>query len=81
MAEKLESFEFKRGSRRSGSRFDAWLDGGIYRLTTGEDIPSVSSGRTMLANRARKLGLKIRTSVDGDTLVVQGYSPEENGAS
>ncbi len=73
MAEQLDSFEFKQG-RRGGSRYDRYLDGGIYRLRAGEDIPSIESGRTALFRVAHQKGLKVKTQVVDRDLVVQAYS-------
>ena len=78
MAEILESFTFYRG-RANGSgesRYDKWLDGRIYRLSTPEDIPNPTSGAAMLRKRAKANGLKVATRVDGSSLIVQAYEPE-----
>jgi hypothetical protein len=78
MAEKLDSFEFRRGAPPGGSKYDQFLDGEIYRLKVGEDISTHDSARRVLGKRASQKGMKIHVQVDGDSLVVQAYTP--NGA-
>lgn len=74
--EALESFDF---STRSGGKtkynFDKLFDGGIYRLTRGDDFDekaSVKSVRGYMHTQASKRGKSLRTQAEGDdTFVIQ----------
>lgn len=75
MAERLESFEFRGRGGLSGSKYDEYLDGGIYRLKFGADIKDATTA-VLLRNLARRRGVKIHVHTEPDALVVQAYSPE-----
>jgi hypothetical protein len=76
MAEKLETWQFKKTGRGERYPWDQWLDGSIWVLTKGEDfdctITAIRSGAFAAAARRR---IKVRTSnPDDQTLILQGYS-------
>lgn len=80
MAERLDSFQFSR-ENATGSRYDKYLDGGIYRLLVGEDVPSLSF-RVHFYSLAKKRGMKARVHAESDppALVVQAYTPTKAAA-
>jgi hypothetical protein len=81
MAEQLESFEFAGRGRPFGSKYDQYLDGGIYRLVAGEDCPTkLEHARSLLYTLASQRGLKIRTQAVDGALVIQAYEPEREAA-
>lgn len=75
MAEKLKSFVFNGVGRPSVSRYDKFLDGEIYRLSAGIDITNVPAGISSVRAAAKKRGLKVRTSIEGNDLIVQAILP------
>jgi predicted type IV restriction endonuclease len=78
MAERLDNYDFT-GRSRQGSKYDRYLDGGIYRLVRGEDIgQNVSSARTQLHKRAKEQGLRIRTATEGDAAIVVQAFPRDD---
>lgn len=79
MAEQLESFDFSRETGRHGSKYDRYMDGGVYRLVIGEDVPS-GNPDTVLRTVAARRGLKLRTSREPGAIVVQAYTPTEAAA-
>ena len=80
MAEKLESYEFS-GRGHGCYPWDDWCDGSIWRIVCGEDYTvRTSSMRSQLAIKAKKLGMKVRTSQvrnKKDELVFQFYNEED----
>jgi hypothetical protein len=79
MAKKLKTFDFQR---EQGSKYsypwDKWLDGNIWELSQGEDFResiSPSNFRIMAYQAAKKRGLKIRTSVQKEKVIIQAYKP------
>lgn len=81
MATKLDAFPERSAGRPSSEDWDKWLDGGVWRLVRGEDFhkPKCESMRSVSCMKARERGLKVRTRVDGDSIVIQAYVP--NGSA
>lgn len=78
MAKKLKNFEFRTNARDS-MPWEEWLDGNIWQLTKGEDFDrSVESIRSGAFVKAKAMGLKVRTSVKENTIVIQAYKPEDS---
>lgn len=79
--EKLKQYEFKSGSGTYD--WDTILDGGIYRLTPGDDFTCTPKSFNLMARtQAKKRGGKARVAeekTDGEveSLVVQFIEPEE----
>lgn len=75
MAEKIDEFAFVR-TGSGGSKYERFLDGGIYRLRAPEDMASPLSAQTRMRALAREKGMKIRSKIeDSQTIVVQAYKP------
>lgn len=77
MAELVEGFEFRRKGK---STYDPYLDGQVWRVTL-EDFPGVASLRNLRAafhDMGSRRGFKVRTSIDGDSVVLQAYQPEDS---
>lgn len=75
MAEVVESF----GAGPHGNhkyRWEEWLDGQAWKLTRGVDF-TVSPNRfrqgSSLQVAAAKRGMRVRTHVDGDSVIIQAY--------
>lgn len=68
--EKLKSFNFSRIKNVSG-KYDALMDGSIYKLKEGSDYRSVAAVQNAIYLRARKLGVKLHTQRLDRALVVQ----------
>lgn len=79
MAEKLEAFDFHGpGAKRVHLCHDEWFDGSIWCLQPGIDFnckPKVI--RAALARAATRHGGKVRTSIEGNAVVMQFYRPDE----
>ena len=74
MAEKLESYHFRRGVTYP----EEWFDGGVWKLTEGEDFThNAESVRSALQKIARDKGLTMRTSVSDGALIVQATKKTE----
>lgn len=72
MAEVLENYEFSR--RNSIYRWEDWLDGQVWKLTFNLDFTvKYSSMRAMVAVEAKRRGLKVRSRLDDNVLVIQAY--------
>jgi hypothetical protein len=84
--QKLKEFEFKKGGGRSSYDWDTILDGSIYKLKAGEDFEtSAESFRSTANTAAKRLGGKVRTSVErdkdgNDVAVVVQFFPENGKA-
>ena len=81
MPKRLAEFDFHT---RDPERFDKILDGGIWRVETGEfGIKNVESLRAALIYTAKGKGIKVRTKTIRDekgefaALVVQAYTDAE----
>ena len=76
MADVLTDFVFK-GRPRDLGMWTRYFDGQIWRLN-GADIAGrrIEAVRATVISLARKRGLKVRTRIDGDALVIQSYKPE-----
>ena len=75
MAETLESFDFNGSGRRSTYPWDKWLDGQIWQLKIGEDFTcKVGSFQKAAGTQARKRGLRLRTAVSGDHIILQAFN-------
>jgi hypothetical protein len=84
MAERLDSFPVRRSHARSKYPWDEWLDGSVWRLTQGEDFTAkLKSMRVYAATTADRRGLKVRMRIDNEdnTLTIQAWSPNGNGAA
>jgi hypothetical protein len=56
------------------------LDGSIWQLTRGEDfVNDPKTMRSTAIQAAKRAGLKLHTSIDGDTITIQAYDPNANG--
>lgn len=80
MAVKLDTYAFE--NRRNGYKYDwdSWLDGDIWQLTKEEDFPDTTPKnlRIQSITVAKRRGLKVRTSIVSDTiLVIQAYKPDK----
>lgn len=75
MAEVLENYEFNGRNRKY--RWDDWLDGQVWKLTSPVDFTvKYSSMRAIVAIEAKRRGLKIRSRVEDNALVIQAYKKE-----
>ena len=76
MAKKLTNYEF--GKAKFKYPWDSWLDGGIYKLEHGKDFHGeVESMRVNIYTAAKRIGIRVRTSVEGADIVMQAYDDEE----
>jgi hypothetical protein len=74
MAKKLGSFKRSENPGSSKYPWDEWLDGSVWELTSGEDFAvSLFSFRTAAYGAAAARGLRVRTSVQRNALVIQAY--------
>lgn len=74
MAEKLEDFDFRKPGGRPGYDWESWLDGDIWRLTREVDFwVTPNSFRNQAVSRAIRSGGHVRTSIEGDSVVLQFY--------
>ena len=81
MAQKLEAYTFPKPGPVCKYPFDDWLDGGIWKLTSPEDFSvRPSSLRTNLFRQAGIRGGRVRTSIDGDSVIIQ-FIPGDSGES
>lgn len=56
--------------------WDEWLDGSVWRLNPGEDFKcALPSVRLYAYRAASERRVKVRTSKDGDSLLVQALQP------
>lgn len=82
MATKIDEFNFNGGGAAQKYDWDAWLNGDSWQLIKGEDFDvAVSSFRSAAMSAAGRRQVKMRSSVDGDTIVIQAYTPNGNGTS
>ncbi len=86
MAKKLTEYEF--GKAKFKYPWDQWLDGKIWRLEHGTDFQGeVESMRVNIYTAAKRIGIKVRTSVEvpanadsmGADIVMQAYDDEGKG--
>lgn len=83
--EKLKEYEFSRGSSsgRGPTRdYEKLFDGGIYRLTRGEDFGAdkkIKPLRNYLSAVARKAGKTLRTQIEDDDNLVIRAEPRAEG--
>jgi hypothetical protein len=72
MAEILDDYEFGKVGRNDGYPYDEWFDGQVWKLYQGVDFDcGLVSMRVNLYNAARKRGIKIRTSMRVDAVILQ----------
>jgi hypothetical protein len=73
--EKLTSYTFNESNaKKSEYDWDTLLDGGIYKLVSGEDFKcKPGSFRTIATNAAKKLGKGVRINKVEGGLVIQAY--------
>ena len=75
MAEKLQEFTFPHCH---GYRYRKFLDGSIWKLISGEDFHcQIKSLVSSVHNEAKRQGLKIRTTIVGEDLVIQAYKQDD----
>ncbi len=77
MAETLEAFPPRP---TKGSKYAQWLDGQIWRINWREEMDnsSVVNARSSLYFAATQIGLRLRTTVDGDDhVIIQSYKVNE----
>lgn len=80
MATTLKTHEFKGAGRRRLYPPSEWLDGQIWKLTPGEDFACKPvSLRSTADGAARRLGLRVKTSITEDGAVI--LQAHQNGAS
>ena len=83
MAKVLDNFVFPERvlpTKRKMYPFQEWLDGKARRLFQGEDFHcKPASIRNQIFKAAKDNGRKIRTMIQGSTLVIQGYDATSNG--
>lgn len=75
MAEQDNNFKFmeKRG-RQAGSQYnwEQWFDGNTWKLVQGVDFTcSIATMRTNISIAAKKHGVRVQTSAEGDTLHIR----------
>lgn len=76
MAEKLEGYKFVGPGARNQYPWDEWLDGSAWRLMAGTDFKvQIASIRKAAMVAAHARDLKVHTAVEGDTVIIQAYSP------
>lgn len=76
MAKKLDEYEF--GKAKFKYPWEQWLDGTIWHLEHGKDFSvEVESMRVNIYTAAERRDLKVRTSVEGEDIVMQAYEGDE----
>jgi len=84
MATQLKDYEFSKRGRKSGSKYDKFLDGQIWKLRKGADFLGDADGvRTTLYRLAKQKEIKVRISVSRDpdnrpTIIVQAYEEDRS---
>lgn len=76
MPEIMDSFPEKPPSVKRVSKYDwdTWFDGRIRRFIYGSDFDILpKSFRQMLLQNARKRGVFIKTTTDGDDVIMQAF--------
>ena len=72
MAEILDDHEFGKVGRNDAYPYDEWFDGQVWKLYQGVDFDcTVISMRVNLYNAAKRRGIKIRTSMRVDAVILQ----------
>jgi len=74
MAERLKQFPTAHAGVNGGRRYpwDLYLDGSVWRLAQGRDYTCRGKSIVSQANKmGRMRGLRVRTVVEGDTVVIQ----------
>lgn len=78
-AREIKDFEFRR---RGNYPWDLWTSGRKFEIERGKQFPAdidVENFRSQLYGQASDMGLKVRTSVDGDVLKFQFYGHKTKG--
>lgn len=80
MAEILNHFDFQSsGKPYSVYPWHIWFDGQIYRLKYGEDFHNEARNfRITVSSAARRLGIRVKTSRDGNDIVIQAIIEKGN---
>ena len=75
MAKVLESFKFTGRSGKFKYPWDKWFDGRVWELSFDHDVKSKNreSFRNVCHTAARHRGGTCRTSISGDTIVIQFF--------
>lgn len=87
MAQVVEELPKRKGGGKGRAEkypYDEWLDGKIWRLEEGEDKDfqvTKLSFMTSIRGAAKKRGLKLRSRVLEDAVVVQAFSDNGNTES
>lgn len=77
MAEVVNGYEFTKATRESKYPWGEWLDGRVWKLTSGVDFDTnAATFRDMCFNRVSGTDLKVRTRVKGNVIHLQAYKPE-----
>ena len=73
MAKVLKSFHFTGRSGASKYPWNEWLDGRVWEISFDRDVKSKhrESFRSLCHTAARHRGGTCRTSISGDTIVIQ----------
>jgi len=79
MAARLDTWPGGLNGRREKYPWDEWLDGSIWLLTRGLDFAvTVENFRAVAFAAAKRNGLALRTTRDGDHLAIQAR-PKSQG--
>jgi hypothetical protein len=72
MAERVATMPAARPFvRESKYPWEEWLDGSIWKLTPGFDFSKQGTMRSLVGQRAKKMGLKVTVRWDGSYLYIQ----------
>jgi hypothetical protein len=72
MANTLDKLPFKLRGR--DYNWEAWFDGRAWRLVRGEDYEcKTASMRNLVAQTARRRGIRVATQLDGEAVCVQAW--------
>ena len=80
MAERIDTFEPRKGGRPAIYPWATWMDGSAWRIRRGEDFdgPADAMAQTIRVH-ARRNGMSASASVDGDAVEFR-ISPQEEAA-
>ena len=80
MAEPISNFEFTRQGRGRKAEYDKYMDGQVWKLEIGVDLPgTMESARSAMIAAAKTRGFRIRTQkLDDQHIVVQAFKEVNN---
>lgn len=85
MAQVVDELPKRKGGgvgRAEKYPYDEWLDGKVWQLDEGSDFDvTKQSFMTSIRGAAKKRGYKLRSRILENAVVVQAFTPDENGAS